>query len=118
MQHFFNGEEAVADGQIAASRTPRAHERLRDHSREPISGLRRGPLAIRTKVGRTRVISSRSRLGRTPCGAGVDDRGFDWHSPTLGRVGENVPVDAGCEAGVGVAHVRGDLGDGAAFVDQ
>ena len=65
-----------------------------------------------------RGLSSRLRLSRTPWGACVNDRDFDRHAPTVGRVSENVPIDAGCEAGVGVAHVRGDLGDGAAFVDQ
>jgi hypothetical protein len=65
-----------------------------------------------------RGLSSRLCLRRTPCSACVNDRGFDRHAPTLGRVSENVPIDSGCEARVGMAHVRGDLCDGAAFVDQ
>jgi hypothetical protein len=33
----------------------------------------------------------------------LGNHGFDRHAPTLGRVSEDVPVDAGCEAGIGVA---------------
>src|SRR5436190_15320196 len=85
---------------VAASRTPRAHEAfgaLVGWLFEPALGL---------------------RLGGTPGRARTGDRLLDRHAPPSRRVAKDVAVNAGGEAGVGVAHVLGNFGHGSALVDQ